>query len=491
MSFRRCRTLVLPVAAAALAFGCAPTPPIRADPFADLGVKSGAPAAYPTLSLGVVATENSSNTLAYLRQWAAHAANAPGKHPFDDPDQFTKNLTATLRNQFKSVVTLDSAAQAASSGVDLIARVDFFAELPGSWPLSSPHKIDETVLFLDPSGNTVEKIAVSVSKIPREVTPSNFSFGGGNDRIEATIMIAFDAVAKEFSERLAASEALHSYAKRRGNGAPAAAQTASVPSGPQPKGGSSAVDTPSYKMDEDPTKYALIVGVENYESLPPADYAERDASAVRRHLLALGYPERNVIYLTGPAAGKSGIEKYVESWLPRNVGENGQVFVYFSGHGAPDTKTGEAYLVPWDGDAKFLENTGYPLKRLYERLARLKATKVIVALDSCFSGAGGRSVLAKGARPLVTQIDTALPASNNLVVLAAASGDEITGTDEDQGHGLFTYYLLKGLNDRGGSASVQSLYDLLKPRVQDAARRDNRDQTPQLLPSAGPANTKL
>ena len=70
-----------------------------------------------------------------------------------------------------------------------------------------------------------------------------------------------------------------------------------------------------------------------------------------------------------------------------------------------------------------------------------------------------------------------------MIVLAAASGDEITGTDEKQGHGLFTYYLLKGLDARGGSITIRSLYDYLKPRVQYAARRDNRDQTPELLPA--------
>ena len=70
--------------------------------------------------------------------------------------------------------------------------------------------------------------------------------------------------------------------------------------------------------------------------------------------------------MTGPRARKTGIEKYVESWLPRNVDEKSEVFVYFSGHGAPDPTIGRAYLMPWDGDAQFLSNTAYPIKRLYE-----------------------------------------------------------------------------------------------------------------------------
>ena len=72
---------------------------------------------------------------------------------------------------------------------------------------------------------------------------------------------------------------------------------------------------------------------------------------------------------------------------PRNL-------VYLSGHGAPDPKSGAAYIVPWDGDPNFLETTAYPVSRLYQKLGALKAREIVVALDSCFSGAN----LARGRR---------------------------------------------------------------------------------------------
>jgi hypothetical protein len=67
------------------------------------------------------------------------------------------------------------------------------------------------------------------------------------------------------------------------------------------------------------------------------------------------------------------------------------------------------------------------------------------------------------------------------VISSAAAADEITGTDEETGHGLFTYHLLKGLSAKGGKASFKDLHDYLSPKVRDAARRENRDQTPQLI----------
>lgn len=75
-----------------------------------------------------------------------------------------------------------------------------------------------------------------------------------------------------------------------------------------------------------------------------------------------------------------------------------------------------------------------------------------------------------------------------MTVLSAASGSEITGTLENQGHGLFTYFLLKGLNgaakDARGRITASRLYNYLKPFVEDEARRDNRIQTPVLTSSS-------
>lgn len=255
----------------------------------------------------------------------------------------------------------------------------------------------------------------------------------------------------------------------------------------QPAVAVSDVDRPSYKSAENPDNFALVIGVEKYETLPKADFAERDAAAVKEHLLALGFPQRNIVFLTGMQANYTNIKKYVETWLPARVREDSTVVVFFSGHGAPDPTTGQAYLVPFSGDPEFLDDTAYPMKRLYSKLGALKARRVLLAMDSCFSGAGGRSVLAKGIRPLVTKVESWADPGGKVVMLSASDGSQISGTLEEQGHGAFTYYLLKGLNgaaaDKEGAVTIRSLYDYLAPKVEDAARLKNRDQTPQLVPS--------
>lgn len=248
------------------------------------------------------------------------------------------------------------------------------------------------------------------------------------------------------------------------------------------------VDAPRYKSPERAEDYAVVVGVERYNGLPDATYAERDAKAVYEHLIALGYPARNIALVTGAQATRTALVKNLEAWLPQNVDEKSTVFFYYSGHGAPDPAGGAAYLVPADGDPQYLQETAYPVKRVYEKLGALKARRVLVAMDSCFSGAGGRSVLAKGTRPLVGKIDMGA-VGGKVVSLTASASAQISGALDEQRHGLFTYYLLKGLNgearDVTGAVTVKSLHSYLAPKVQDAAKRANRDQAPQLLPADG------
>jgi len=243
------------------------------------------------------------------------------------------------------------------------------------------------------------------------------------------------------------------------------------------------VDKPDYRHPERKDDFAVVIGIGKYLEIPEAQFAQRDAEAVKNHLLAMGFPNRNVVSLSGERAGYKAIEKFVETWLAKNTDENSRVIFYFSGHGAPDPQSGKAYLLPYDGDPNFLENTGYPLGRLYAKLNALPAREVIVILDAYFSGSGGRSVLAKGARPLVLSTEKEM-IPDKLIVFAASEGDQITSTLEEQGHGTFTYYFLKGIGgaakDGTGTVTAKGLYAYLKPKVQDAARRQNRNQSPVL-----------
>jgi hypothetical protein len=248
-------------------------------------------------------------------------------------------------------------------------------------------------------------------------------------------------------------------------------------------------ELPAFKAKPNKNAYAIVIGIESYrQKLPRVDFAAGDARLMREYLSrAMGYPEENIITLLNENATNVDLAKYLEQWLANNVEKGDSVFIYYSGHGAPNPKTGDAYLVPYDGDPSFIDKTGYPLNRMYEALGKLPAKEIIVALDSCFSGAGGRSVIAEGSRPLVMNLEKSLTISKNMTVLAAASGDQISSTYKEKGHGLFTYFLLKGIKNedvvkQDGSIAIHDLFTYVKPQVERIARKQyNNEQTPQLI----------
>jgi uncharacterized caspase-like protein len=233
----------------------------------------------------------------------------------------------------------------------------------------------------------------------------------------------------------------------------------------------------------------VVIGIERYrQNLPSVEFASHDASIMREYLTkTLGYPDENVVMLLNEQAAKSDLEKYIERWLPNRVDKDSSVLLYYSGHGAPNPTTQEGFLVPYDGDPTFLEITGYSLKRLYEQMGKLPAREVLIVLDSCFSGSGGRSVIAKGARPLVVSIENPLLTGDKVVVLTASSASQISSTYDQKSHGLFTYFFLKGLQSaadekKNGRIDLSELFDYVKPQVERVARREyNNDQVPQLL----------
>ncbi|MBI5594882.1 MAG: caspase family protein [Elusimicrobia bacterium] len=245
---------------------------------------------------------------------------------------------------------------------------------------------------------------------------------------------------------------------------------------------------PAFETAAHEDDVAVIIGVEKYRSAPPSQYSAGDAKLMRDYLVAMGYPARNIELLTDDRATSGDMKRVLERWLPNKVKPESRVVVYYSGHGAPEPSTGKAYLVPWDGDPTYLEDTAYAVTRLQEVLAKLPAKEVVVILDACFSGLGkkgeGRTLLAEGARPMIVSGPEALPPSAKLAVLSAARRSQISASNPEYRHGLLTYHLLKAV--REGKKTLSEIYATLKSRVEDDAKARNVDQSPQLSLEEGP-----
>ncbi len=251
------------------------------------------------------------------------------------------------------------------------------------------------------------------------------------------------------------------------------------------------------KSDNDGDKaFAVVIGIESYrEKLSPATGAEVDARAFADFAqTTLGVPEANIKVLIGERASRADLTGALLEWLPRNAVEpGGKVYVFFSGHGAPDVETGDAYLVPYDANPAYIKTGGLSMKVVQETLAGLNGQEAYLFMDSCFSGTGDRSVLAEGTRPLVPV--KPIESKGSLVTLSASAADQTTGAHEGSGHGLFTYHLLHGMTgaadaNADSNITLQELASHITAKVKVEARRQNRDQTPTVAAPGSLDQTK-
>lgn len=224
--------------------------------------------------------------------------------------------------------------------------------------------------------------------------------------------------------------------------------------------------------------FAVIIGNENYQRVAKVDYAQNDARVITKYFTrTLGLPEENV--RTYYDATYGDIVAALEDIKNVTDAFNGDadVIFYYAGHGLPDESNRSAYLLPIDANGTSTE-TCYPVSKLYEELGKLKAHHTVALLDACFSGSlRGEGMLAS-ARGIKLR-PKEVPASGNLIVFSAASGDQTAFPFEEKNHGLFSYYLIKKMKEDAGDVNLRDLADYVRDNVsQKAVLVNQKPQTP-------------
>ena len=145
----------------------------------------------------------------------------------------------------------------------------------------------------------------------------------------------------------------------------------------------------------------------------------------------------------------------IDNWLKRSVKKDvSDVYIFFAGHGLASDNGDTAYLIPHDGDAKFLEKSAIARDWLYEQIASVNPRSVTVFLDTCYSGdtRGGKERLIVAKRPLLLRLEEQT-VPQNFAVFTAAGGDQTAGALTEKQHGMFSYFLMKGME---GGADANS-----------------------------------
>jgi hypothetical protein len=233
--------------------------------------------------------------------------------------------------------------------------------------------------------------------------------------------------------------------------------------------------------------WAVIIGIDQYPNIRKLKYAVKDARALYNHFIDyMRLPKENIILLINEDASLTNLRSTLGTHLKRKAGKEDTVFIYFAGHGcteqdsqSPDGDGLTKYLLPYDALPDDLYATALPMGEVQKIFDRIKSDRLIFICDACYSGAsGGRTVSLTGLRSNISDafLDR-LVKGKGQVIITASGANEVSAESDELQHGIFTYFLLKGLRgeadaDTDGLITVDEIYNYVSIEVPGATRQE-------------------
>ncbi|MDB9872603.1 caspase family protein [Alphaproteobacteria bacterium] len=229
---------------------------------------------------------------------------------------------------------------------------------------------------------------------------------------------------------------------------------------------------------------ALIVGVSNYENTKAkAMYADNDALVFKDYATEkLGIPENRIKMLINDGADYGDVLLTARNWLRRSSKPNqSDIYIFFAGHGLASDNGEKMYLLPFDGRPELLDKTALLKDELFADIQKANPKSVTVFLDTCYSGTTRGTDMLIASRPIaIRALKQSIP--SNFTVFSAAAGDQTSKPLEEAKHGMFSYFLMKGMEGDADTNSdnkitAQELHAYVKENV---TQQSSGSQTPEL-----------
>jgi len=233
--------------------------------------------------------------------------------------------------------------------------------------------------------------------------------------------------------------------------------------------------------------WAVVIGINDYPNVRKLKYAVNDAKAFHELLISHNkIPEENVTLLIGQKASLTNIRSSLGTKLKNKAGKEDMVIIYFAGHGAterdvmsPDGDGLEKYLLPYDADLQDLYSSALPMREISHIFHRIRSERIIFIADSCYSGAsGGRTVSFSKIRANISDafLDRII-GGKGTIIITASGANEVSVENEEFRHGIFTHYLLEGLQgkadtDNDGLITVDEIYRYVSDQVPRATGQE-------------------
>ena len=247
------------------------------------------------------------------------------------------------------------------------------------------------------------------------------------------------------------------------------------------------INIPNTSIKNDKT-FAVIIANEDYQEygISRVEFAKNDGEIFMEYCIkTLGLPELNVHYRSNATLNNMRAEikwiKDLDEQFKNKADIN--IIFYYSGHGTSDELSKSAYLLPTDGFAEDVISA-YKIDDLYKILGNLSAKSVTVFLDACYSGAGRDGSMLVSSKAVIIKAKQGVP-SGNTIVFSSSQGNETSFPYKEKKHGLFTYFLLKKLQETKGEITLGELSKYIIDEVgQKSVIVNRKSQTPTVSYSA-------
>lgn len=210
-----------------------------------------------------------------------------------------------------------------------------------------------------------------------------------------------------------------------------------------------------------PKLWLFLVGVNKYEDeqLTSLQYPALDCQGLSEalNMATQQFPEKEVITcndFTTELPSLLTVRTSLEQVTFRAKAEDTILF-YFSGHGILQENSSQPYLCLRDTQIDDLINTSLPLSELLQILNNCKARQQLVWLDACHSGGMTLRGALNPTQQMVQVLQNAAAASKGFYALLSCDTNQQSWEFPELGHGVFTYYLMRGLG--GEAADTQGI----------------------------------
>jgi uncharacterized caspase-like protein len=123
---------------------------------------------------------------------------------------------------------------------------------------------------------------------------------------------------------------------------------------------------------------------------------------------------------------------------------------------------------------------------LFEQIIKLKPKSVTMFLDTCYSGVSrDEQMLLASARPIRIVAGNEGEIPDNFTIFSATELDQISSGLKEAKHGIFSYYLMKGLEGKADSNKDKQitngeLLTYMDQNISQKASELGRQQNPSL-----------